>query len=347
MNDQDSIKFSAQFNQRLFGEIYNRKIWQWYSDWGIRVIPPKKPYLTFNRGLPIFNEEVQKQALKSSAIAKMKSSVLFPFRALQAIQSYDPSVIDTIYEQEKKKKYETLSAVERKQKIEQFERLLIENFRMSILASLIEYYHLQILIPEQYYEDTLAARYTLTKKQFLAQYGYLAENGYEVTSPRYYETNAVPPRAIIKPTPGPHQFREYVKLRSVKLIALLRKLRGNPAAKSNIKSSKSAAETLSGKGEITGTVRHVKGSRDYHKVRGGDIVVTTHLSPDLITIFSKAAAIISEQGGLLSHLAIVARERGMPVLRHPGAMKLRGKIIVNFDRAEIKQSPVHFRKRYD
>lgn len=57
----------------------------------------------------------------------------------------------------------------------------------------------------------------------------------------------------------------------------------------------------------------------------GGILYTKILSPDLTKYFSQIKGIVSESGGLLSHLAIMAREKGIPV-------------VVNFDisHAEIK-----------
>lgn len=44
------------------------------------------------------------------------------------------------------------------------------------------------------------------------------------------------------------------------------------------------------------------------------IIYAQSLTPDLTEYFDKVKGIISEQGGLLSHLAIMAREKGLPVM---------------------------------
>jgi pyruvate,water dikinase len=47
----------------------------------------------------------------------------------------------------------------------------------------------------------------------------------------------------------------------------------------------------------------------------GDIILATDvLSPSLVPLLSQVKGILAERGGVLSHLAIVARERGIPVL---------------------------------
>lgn len=53
---------------------------------------------------------------------------------------------------------------------------------------------------------------------------------------------------------------------------------------------------------------------DIDNVRGDKILYTKILSPNLTKFFPQIKGIISEQGSLLSHLAIIARECGMPVI---------------------------------
>lgn len=53
---------------------------------------------------------------------------------------------------------------------------------------------------------------------------------------------------------------------------------------------------------------------DIDNVRGDKILYTKILSPHLTKFFPQIKGIISEQGSLLSHLAIIARECGMPVI---------------------------------
>lgn len=50
------------------------------------------------------------------------------------------------------------------------------------------------------------------------------------------------------------------------------------------------------------------------KMEKGDILVAETTSPEIIVACKKAAAIITDQGGLMSHAAIVSRELGIPCL---------------------------------
>ena len=44
----------------------------------------------------------------------------------------------------------------------------------------------------------------------------------------------------------------------------------------------------------------------------GDILITPMTTPDFLPLMSKASAVVTDAGGLLSHPAIVSRELGIP-----------------------------------
>ena len=67
-------------------------------------------------------------------------------------------------------------------------------------------------------------------------------------------------------------------------------------------------------GVATGKVKIVQGIDDISKIQKGDILVTIMTSPDLVPSMSRSAAIITDQGGLTSHAAIVSREMGLPAV---------------------------------
>ena len=67
-------------------------------------------------------------------------------------------------------------------------------------------------------------------------------------------------------------------------------------------------------GYYTGKIRHVKGLNDFNQVKKGEILVIPFSDVSWTPIFSKAGAIISESGGLLSHAAVIAREYKIPAI---------------------------------
>ncbi|XRO75354.1 phosphoenolpyruvate synthase [Methanocaldococcus sp. 28A] len=65
-------------------------------------------------------------------------------------------------------------------------------------------------------------------------------------------------------------------------------------------------------GIATGTVKIIKDVSEIDKVKEGDILVTQMTTPDMVPAMKKAAAIITDEGGLTCHAAIVSRELGTP-----------------------------------
>lgn len=63
-----------------------------------------------------------------------------------------------------------------------------------------------------------------------------------------------------------------------------------------------------GKGEVKIIMR----PNDMAKMNDGDILVSIATDPDIVPAMKKAAAIVTEQGGVTSHAAIVARELNIP-----------------------------------
>lgn len=68
------------------------------------------------------------------------------------------------------------------------------------------------------------------------------------------------------------------------------------------------------KGVISGTVKVVKSIADIEKVRRGDILVAPMTVPSFVPAMEKAAAFVTDEGGILCHAAIVSREMGKPCI---------------------------------
>lgn len=71
---------------------------------------------------------------------------------------------------------------------------------------------------------------------------------------------------------------------------------------------------VASKGTASGKVVIVKGVKDLAKVREGDILVAVTTHPDYVSAMKKAAAIVTDEGGITSHAAIVSREFGIPCI---------------------------------
>lgn len=64
----------------------------------------------------------------------------------------------------------------------------------------------------------------------------------------------------------------------------------------------------------SGKVRIIKDLADLDKIQTGDILVTVMTNPDMVVTMQKSAAIITDEGGLTAHAAIVSREMGIPAV---------------------------------
>lgn len=67
-------------------------------------------------------------------------------------------------------------------------------------------------------------------------------------------------------------------------------------------------------GKATGIVRIIKSSTEVSKIKPGDILVAVMTRPDYVVAMKKAAAIVTNEGGITSHAAIVSRELGIPCI---------------------------------
>ncbi len=67
-------------------------------------------------------------------------------------------------------------------------------------------------------------------------------------------------------------------------------------------------------GIARGRVRIVIKYNEIAQVKKGEILVTNNTTPDYVPAMRKAAAIITEQGGVTSHAALVSRELGVPCI---------------------------------
>lgn len=67
-------------------------------------------------------------------------------------------------------------------------------------------------------------------------------------------------------------------------------------------------------GIASGIVKIIKDLKDLNKIKEGDILVTRMTNPDMVVTMQKAKAIVTDEGGLTAHAAIVSREIGLPCI---------------------------------
>jgi pyruvate,water dikinase len=67
-------------------------------------------------------------------------------------------------------------------------------------------------------------------------------------------------------------------------------------------------------GVASGAVKIIQDISELSKIKGGDILVTKMTSPDMVVTMQKSAGIVTDEGGITSHAAIVSREMGIPAV---------------------------------
>lgn len=85
-------------------------------------------------------------------------------------------------------------------------------------------------------------------------------------------------------------------------------------------------------GKVAGAVKIVLVKTDVPKVEEGDILVSSATNPDLILAMKKAAAFVTDFGGIISHAAIVSREMKKPCVV---GTKIATKVLRDGDRVEV------------
>lgn len=99
--------------------------------------------------------------------------------------------------------------------------------------------------------------------------------------------------------------------------------------------------TIAHKGIVKGIVKVVRFVSELDKVNKGDILVTQMTFPSFITAMNKAAAFVTDEGGITRHAAIVAREMKKPcIIGTKIATKVfkdGDKVIVDADKGEVRK----------
>lgn len=65
-------------------------------------------------------------------------------------------------------------------------------------------------------------------------------------------------------------------------------------------------------GIASGKIKIINDLSDLKKIMKGDVLVTTMTNPDMVVTMQRSAAIVTDEGGLTAHAAIVSREMGIP-----------------------------------
>jgi len=67
-------------------------------------------------------------------------------------------------------------------------------------------------------------------------------------------------------------------------------------------------------GRTSGTARVARTDAEMKSLQDGDILVCRFTRPDLVPLFQKVRALVTDEGGALSHASIMAREMNLPAV---------------------------------
>jgi len=79
-------------------------------------------------------------------------------------------------------------------------------------------------------------------------------------------------------------------------------------------SEKVTTGKVASNGLVVGTARVILSPEDANRLKRGEILVTTMTTPDYSMAISRAAAIVTDEGGVTCHAAIISRELGIPCI---------------------------------
>lgn len=89
---------------------------------------------------------------------------------------------------------------------------------------------------------------------------------------------------------------------------------------------------IANKGKLIGTVRVVLDPHGYKGFNKGDILVTSMTRPEFVPLMKQAGAVVTNEGGITCHAAIVSRELGIPCVI---GTKIATRVLKDGDRVEV------------
>lgn len=110
----------------------------------------------------------------------------------------------------------------------------------------------------------------------------------------------------------------------------------NAIIKKELAKEEKKVKTLKGnvaqKGKVRGVVKVIRTKKDWKKIKKGNILVTHMTTPEMMMVIKKSAAIVTDEGGVTCHAAIVSRELGIPCVI---ATEVATKVLKDGDLVEV------------
>ena len=113
-----------------------------------------------------------------------------------------------------------------------------------------------------------------------------------------------------------HQYVVYITQKGTKIISnpkeQLKFLKSKIKGYGKKKKIKSISGKISYSGKVKGKVRIIIHVKDVSKMREGEILISNMTHPDYMPAIYKSKAIVTDEGGIVCHAAIISRELKIP-----------------------------------
>jgi pyruvate,water dikinase len=93
-------------------------------------------------------------------------------------------------------------------------------------------------------------------------------------------------------------------------------------------------------GKATGRVKICKTMKDIEKFEAGYVLVASMTRPEFVPAMKKAVGVVTDEGGITSHAAVISRELGVPCVI--GA-RIATKILRDGDLVEVNANHAQVR----
>ena len=89
---------------------------------------------------------------------------------------------------------------------------------------------------------------------------------------------------------------------------------------------------IASKGRTIGPIKIIRLNCEVNKIKKGDVVVASMTTPVLVPGLKKSVAIVTDEGGILCHAGVIARELGIPCII---GIKIATKVLQDGDLVEV------------
>jgi phosphoenolpyruvate synthase/pyruvate phosphate dikinase len=163
--------------------------------------------------------------------------------------------------------------------------------------------------------------YTLNQLKYTT--GFEIENIFTKAEPSTKELDARMDNSVFVATPKGYYVATGAEVEKV------RKIMWGEKKEENIKDFRGLTASL---GKVQGRVRIIKSVDEVGNILKGEILVAVMTRPDYVPAMKKAAAIVTNEGGVTSHAAIVSRELHIPCII---GTKIATEVLHNGDLIEV------------